>query len=419
MPTQQLRERTQAEIDAMRPKHLREQLGEKTFKASRHFEGAQAQRASGVRKQRASRPGAIDYKAKMLAEQKARQDAASQEEGISDYTPEGVFFDPSARSGSFLAPIVPTAISPADAPVLSVASAVTPPPPIPPGMPASIIDLRIAVLEAIKAYRANPSADNKAALDTAHATLRNAISTHRAGKNSDGGGWGGWGGWGGHRHGRRHRGRGHYGSGRSFAAGMFKAGNVGPTALATSTIPIPAASAAVHGLKRGCGMMYADDDYADSVNSALAGTLESMAHMVGISSNIAHWEAGETPQNIYKKYAAWIPSLVNQANGLLAYGARGPLVQKGMDLYRIMNPLKNAFATGATFGSKDMTRLDDLVGATRAFKSDLEEAKAKYGWAPPVTEQLAPAVAAASSSDFNWLLLVPFGLIAAWMFVKK
>ena len=176
---------------------------------------------------------------------------------------------------------------------------------------------------------------------------------------------------------------------------------------------------------RGAGMMYADDPLSGEVDNSMNGTLESFAHTLGLSSNLSHWEAGVPLPQVYEKYARWIPSLVAQAKGILGSGARNVLAQKADALYRIWNPLRNAFAEGALPGERDRKRLDELVGATRAFKKDLENAKAEWGWAPVAEEEIAPDVipqaAPPSSSDGfpTWLLFVPVGLIAMWMFGKK
>ncbi len=193
-----------------------------------------------------------------------------------------------------------------------------------------------------------------------------------------------------------------------------------------SSTALPHVTLGVSSSEMGCcaGMMYADSAYAgDANNLNLGGTLDSLLYKVGLQDAIKRYESDLTLPQIWAKYSKWVPSLIAEAEGLLAHGAAVELRPKGADLLRIMNPLKRAFAAGAIPGERDRARLSELVGATRAFKSDLEDAKAKYGWAPPSPEQVAAnpvAVAAGATGGFPmWLLLIPFGLIAAMMFGKK
>jgi hypothetical protein len=315
---------------------------------------------------------------------------------------------------------------------------VIPPASLPASAPASIIDLRIGVLQAIKAYESSKTAESLAALQSAHMALRTAIMAHRVSTGGRGYGWG-------RKHGRRQnrrwgaspafkRGYGYGGWGSTPPGGVVAA--AAPAAIVQPTAPAsndPSARnlmgfgcCGLGEFSRGAGMMYADDPMAREVDNQMNGTLESLAHSVGISSNLSHWESGVPLPQVYEKYAAWIPSLTAQAKGILGSGERDRLAQKAGALYRIWNPLRNAFSGGAIAGERDRNRLDELVGATRQFKKDLEKAKKEWGWAPVPEEEVAPepvpqgAVPAPSTGGFpTWMLLIPFSLIAMTMFGKR
>jgi hypothetical protein len=388
--------------------------------------------------------------------------------GLNDYDAAGKFYDPSARASAS----APAAASPAAAAVAAipvpaavttatpVATAVAVPPTLPSGTPTDLISLRIAVLEAIRAFQTSQTKENLLAIVNAKNSFRTALMALRG--SAGGGGWGG--GWGGGRGmGRRRRRRFGkawpasigYGSNYGYAGGAW--GSTPPGGVVPAVTPVQPTVAAssdpsaralsgfgcargsgmndylqMGEFSRGAGMMYADDPLSGSVNDADFDTMDGIFDNLFGGDPIEKHYPGMSLPEVWKKQSDYVDKYNREVYGLHSATAVKEFAGKIQSIYRLKSEIAPAFTPGAIIGSRERTKLGELVQKVYDFRSDWHKAKKKYGWSPPagVVEETesAPMLPGVPSPEYipessgglpTWLLFVPVGLIAMWMFGGK
>jgi hypothetical protein len=389
--------------------------------------------------------------------------------GLNDIDASGKFYDPSARtSGTTPAAASPVAAAVAAIPVPAavttatpVATAVAVPPTLPSGTPTDLVSLRIAVLEAIRAFQTSQTKENLLAIVNAKNSFRTALMALRG---SAGGGW--WGG--GRGMGRRRRRRFGkawpasigYGSNYGYAGGAWGStppGGLLPAVTPTTTVqPTVAASsdpsARAAGLSgcadcdmmgracascgmgdfsRGAGMMYADDPLSGRVNDSDFNTMDGIFDNIFGGDPIEKHYPGMSLPDVWKRQSDYVDKYNREVYGLHSATAVKEFVRKIQSIYRLKAEIAPAFTSGAIIGSREREKLGELVKKVYDFRSDWHKAKKQYGWSPPpeVLEEAPvappspgfaePAYISEASGFPTWLLLGGAAAAALLLYSKK